>query len=248
MIVCKSTAELEKMRAAGRIGARILAAVAAKAAPGVPLLELEELAEKEIAAAGATPAFKGYRGYPCVLCTSVNEQVVHGIPSERKLREGDIVSLDVGVKYDGFYVDTATTLFFEPVAPEVRKLVRVTREALELGMRQMREGNYLNDFSLAVQNHVERAGFSVVREFSGHGIGTQLHEEPEVRNFATPGRGPKLKAGMVLALEPMVTAGSPEVKIRPDKWTAVTVDGSNAAHFEHCVAVTSNGPWILTEA
>ncbi len=248
MIVCKSAAELEKMRAAGQIGARVLAQVAAHAAPGVSLLELEALAEKEIAAGKGEPAFKGYRGYPCVLCTSVNEEIVHGIPSERKLREGDILSIDVGIKLEGFYVDTATTVLLEPVALEVKTLVRVTREALDIAVEQARAGNYLNDIGKAVQQHVEGAGFNVVREFVGHGIGTQLHEEPQVPNYATPGRGPKLRPGMVLALEPMVTKGSPAVKMRPDRWTAVVADGGHAAHFEHCVAVTQNGPWVLTEA
>lgn len=248
MIVCKSPAELEKMRAAGQIGARVLAQVAAHAAPGVSLLELEALAEKEIAAGKGEPAFKGYRGYPCVLCTSVNEEIVHGIPSERKLREGDILSIDVGIKLEGFYVDTATTVLLEPVALEVKTLVRVTREALDIAVEQARAGNYLNDIGKAVQKHVEGAGFNVVREFVGHGIGTQLHEEPQVPNYATPGRGPKLRPGMVLALEPMVTKGSPAVKMRPDRWTAVVADGGHAAHFEHCVAVTQNGPWVLTEA
>jgi methionyl aminopeptidase len=248
MIVCKSAAELEKMRVAGQIGAHVLAQVAAHAAPGVSLLELEALAEKEIAAGKGEPAFKGYRGYPCVLCTSVNEEIVHGIPSERKLREGDILSIDVGIKLEGFYVDTATTVLLEPVAPEVKMLVRVTREALDIAVKQARAGNYLNDIGRAVQQHVEGAGFNVVREFVGHGIGTQLHEEPQVPNYATPGRGPKLRPGMVLALEPMVTKGSPAVKMRPDRWTAVVADGGHAAHFEHCVAVTQNGPWVLTEA
>jgi len=248
MIVCKSAAELEKMRAAGQIGAHVLAQVAAHVAPGVSLLELEALAEKEIAAGKGEPAFKGYRGYPCVLCTSVNEEIVHGIPSERKLREGDILSIDVGIKLEGFYVDTATTVLLEPVALEVKTLVRVTREALDIAVEQARAGNYLNDIGKAVQQHVEGAGFNVVREFVGHGIGTRLHEEPQVPNYATPGRGPKLRPGMVLALEPMVTKGSPAVKMRPDRWTAVVADGGHAAHFEHCVAVTQNGPWVLTEA
>jgi len=249
MIVCKSAAELEKMRAAGRVVARVLDAVSARVAPGVTTLELEAVAEKEIAAAGAQPAFKGYHGYPCVLCTSVNDEVVHGIPSERKLQAGDVVSIDVGVKLDGFFADAATTVALEPVRPEVKKLLQVTREALEKAIAAMRPGASLADVSEAVQRHVEANGFGVVREFVGHGIGTALHEEPQVPNYVTPakGRGPRLEPGMVLALEPMVTAGSPEVRIRPDRWTAVTADGSTAAHFEHCVAVTKNGPRILTE-
>lgn len=249
MIVCKSPAELEKMRAAGRVVAQVLETLAARVAPGVATLELEELAEREITAAGARPAFKGYHGYPCVLCTSVNDEVVHGIPSERKLQGGDVVSLDVGVELDGYFADTATTVALEPVTPQVAKLLRVTREALDRAVARMRAGSYLGDISASIQQHVEAAGFNVVREFVGHGIGTQMHEEPQVPNYTNPaqGRGPKLAVGMVLAIEPMVTTGSSAVKIRPDRWTAVTADGGTAAHFEHCVAVTPNGPWILTE-
>ena len=249
MIVSKSAVELEKMRAAGRVVARVLQAAVAQVAPGVTTLELEGVAERAIAAAGAQPAFKGYHGYPCVLCTSVNDEVVHGIPSERRLQRGDIISIDVGVQVDGFFADAATTVALEPVIPEVTRLLRVTREALDQAMEQMRVGRYLGDISEAVQKHVEAAGFGVVREFVGHGIGRALHEEPQVPNYVTPakGRGPRLEAGWVLALEPMVTTGSPAVKIQPDRWTAVTADGSFAAHFEHCVAVTENGPWILTE-
>jgi methionyl aminopeptidase len=249
MIILKSPAELEKMRAAGRVVAQVLQAVAAKAAPGVTTLDLEALAEQEIARAGAQPAFKGYRGYPCVLCVSVNDEIIHGIPSERKLQTGDIVSIDVGVKLDGYFSDAATSVALEPVSPERARLLRVTQEALERAIAQARAGNHLADISAAVQRHVEAAGFGVVREFVGHGIGRELHEEPQVPNFVQSGRGrgPVLQAGMVLALEPMVTAGSPAVKMRPDRWTAVTSDGSSAAHFEHTVAVTQNGPWILTE-
>lgn len=249
MIVLKTPAELDTMRAAGRLVARVLQAVSSKAAPGVSTLELEAVAEEEIAKAGATPAFKGYRGYPCVLCTSINDEIVHGIPSERRLEAGDIVSVDVGVKLNGFYADSAVTLALEPVAPERARLMRVTREALDHAVRQARAGNELGDISAAVQRHVEAAGFSVVREFVGHGIGRELHEEPQVPNYLQSGlgRGPKLEPGMVLAIEPMVAAGSATVKMRPDRWTAVTSDGSSAAHFEHCVAVTKNGPWILTE-
>lgn len=246
MIARRDGKELEKLRAAGRVVAEVLESVAREVAPGVATLELECVAEGRIAALGARAAFKGYHGYPCALCVSVNEEIVHGIPSERKLRRGDIVSLDVGVELDGYFADSATTLALEPVASELEKLLRVTREALERGIEQARPGHYLADISAAVQQHVEQNGLSVVREFVGHGIGTQLHEEPQVPNYATSARGPKLKAGMVLAIEPMVTTGSPEVKIQPDRWTAVTADGSYAAHFEHCVAVTQNGPWILT--
>jgi len=250
MIVCRSQAELEKMREAGRALARILEKLAARVAPGVTTLELEELAEGEIAAAAAAPAFKGYRGYPCVLCASVNDEIVHGIPSERQLQRGDIVSLDLGLKLNGFYADTATTVALEPVEPQVAQLLAVTREALARGVAQACAGAYLADISAAVQRHVEAAGFNVVREFVGHGIGTELHEEPQIPNYVEPGRrdrGPQLAPGMVLAIEPMVTTGSPTVRIRSDRWTAVTSDGGYAAHFEHCVAVTQNGPWILTE-
>ena len=248
MIELKSAPELEKMRAAGRVLAGVLEAVVGKVAPGVSTLELDAVAERAIAAAGAQAAFKGYRGYPATICTSINNEVIHGIPSERKLHRGDIVSLDVGVKLDGFYADTATTVALPPVAPPVEELLRVTQEALTRGIEQMRVGRRLADVSAAIQQHVEAAGFGVVREFVGHGIGTAMHEEPNVPNFVSPasGRGPKLAAGMVFAVEPMVTAGSPAVTLRPDRWTAATADGSWAAHFEHTVAVTPNGPWILT--
>lgn len=246
MIACRDAQELEKLRAAGRVVAQVLDRVSQHVVAGVTTLELERVAEKQIAAVGARAAFKGYHDYPCALCVSVNEEIVHGIPSERKLRPGDIVSLDVGVELDGYFADSATTVGLEPIAPELEELLRVTREALERGIEQARPGNYLGDISTAVQEHVERNDFAVVREFVGHGIGTQLHEEPQVPNYATAARGPKLKPGMVLAIEPMVTTGSPAVKILPDRWTAVTADGGYAAHFEHCVAVTRNGPWILT--
>ncbi|MGH9862526.1 MAG: type I methionyl aminopeptidase [Candidatus Acidiferrales bacterium] len=249
MITLRSSAELAKMREAGRLLARILETLAARAEPGVSTLELEGMAERAIAEAGAEPAFKGYRGYPCVLCTSVNDEIVHGIPSERKLERGDILSLDLGLKLGGYFADTATTVALEPVPPRLKRLIEVTREALGRGLAQVRAGAHLAEVSAAVQQHVEAAGFSVVREFVGHGIGTELHEEPQVPNYVdtAKGRGPKLAAGMVLAIEPMVTTGSPVVKMRPDRWTAVTSDGSFAAHFEHCVAVTENGPWVLTE-
>ncbi|HXE75946.1 MAG TPA: type I methionyl aminopeptidase [Candidatus Xenobia bacterium] len=248
MIVCKSTPEIEKMRAAGRVVARVLDEVAHRVTPGITTLELEAVAEDVIAREGAVPAFKGYHGYPCVLCTSVNEEIVHGIPSERKVMRGDIVSIDVGVKLDGFYADSATTVALEPVSREVERLLQVTREALELGIAQAKAGNYLADISEAIQRHVEAAGFHVVREFVGHGIGTALHEEPQVPNYVSPGkgRGPKLAPGMVLAIEPMVTTGSPAVRMQSNRWTAQTTDGGYAAHFEHTVAVTENGPRVLT--
>lgn len=246
MIACRDERELEKLRAAGCVVANVLETVAQRVAAGVTTLELERIAEGRITALGARPAFKGYRGYPCVTCVSVNEEIVHGIPSERKLARSDIVSLDVGVELDGYFSDSATTIGLEPIAPEMEKLLAVTRESLYRGIAQAHPGNYLGDISRAVQEHVEGNGFSVIREFVGHGIGTQMHEEPQVPNYATVARGPKLKRGMVLAIEPMVSTGSPVVKIRSDRWTAVTADGSYAAHFEHTVAVTQNGPWILT--
>lgn len=249
MITLRSSAELTKMREAGRLLARILENLAVRVEPRVSTLELEGVAERAIAEAGAEPAFKGYRGYPCVLCVSVNDEIIHGIPSERKLQRGDIVSLDLGLKWGGYYADAARTVVLEPVAPQLKQLLEVTREALGRGVAQARAGAHLADISAAVQQHVEAAGFNVVREFVGHGIGTELHEEPQVPNYVEPskGRGPKLAAGMVLAIEPMVTTGSPAVKMRPDHWTAVTADGGFAAHFEHTVAVTQNGPWVLTE-
>lgn len=246
MIACRDGQELEKLRAAGLVVAEVLEAVSEQVKPGVTTLELEQVAEHRIAQRGARAAFKGYRGYPCATCISVNEEIVHGIPSERKLKPGDIVSIDVGVELDGYYSDSATTVALEPIAPELEKLLSVTRAALYRGIEQARPENYLGDISRAVQEYVERNGFSVVREFVGHGIGTQLHEEPQVPNYATSTCGPKLKPGMVLAIEPMVTTGSPDVQILPDRWTAVTADGGFAAHFEHCVAITENEPWILT--
>ncbi len=246
MIVCKLPAELEKMRAAGKLLAHVLSVVGERIEPGARLLDLEAVAEKEIAGAGAKSAFKGYRGYPCVLCTSVNDEVIHGIPSERKLEEGDIVSVDCGVVLAGYYADSAVTIPLEPVAPELKKLLEVTRESLDLAIEQMKVGNRLGDISATVQKYVEGLGFGVVREFCGHGIGTKLHEDPQVPNYGTAGRGVELKSGMVLAVEPMVVTGSPDIKIRSDQWTAVTADGGHAAHFEHCVAVTDDGPWVLT--
>lgn len=249
MIACRNTGELERLRAAGRVVAEVLAAISERITPGVMTVELEHLAERLISTfGGAKPAFKGYHGYPCALCTSVNEEIVHGIPSRRKLHRGDIISIDVGVELHGYFADGAITVAVPPVAPELEKLLRVTEEALYRGIEKVRVDNFLSDISAAIEQHVKGNGFSVVREFVGHGIGTQLHEEPQVPNYFTAVRGPKLKAGMVLAIEPMVTTGSPVVKIRPDRWTAVTADGGYAAHFEHCVAVSENGPWILTQA
>jgi methionyl aminopeptidase len=248
-IVCKSTAEIERMRHSGRIVRQVLDEVRSMVAPGITTMDLERAAEKKITELGAKPAFKGYYDYPCVLCTSVNEEIVHGIPSEKRaLKEGDIVSIDCGVVLDGYYGDAAITVpVSEPVKPELHKLLTVTEESLYRGIEQARIGNSVGDVGAAVQEHVEAAGFSVVREFVGHGIGTRLHEEPQIPNFGARGHGPKLREGMVLAIEPMVNYGKPGSRVLEDKWTAVTVDGSFSAHFEHCVAVTKEGPVILTK-
>jgi methionyl aminopeptidase len=248
-IICKSRSEIEKMRQSGRIVRQVLEEVRSKVAPGVTTMDLEHAAEDKVRDLGAKPAFKGYYDYPCVLCTSVNQEIVHGIPSEKRvLRAGDIVSVDCGVVVDGYYSDAAITLpVGEEISPELRKLLEVTEASLYRGIQQMLIGNAVGDVGAAVQECVEAAGFSVVRQFVGHGIGTQLHEEPQVPNFGTRGQGPKLREGMVLAIEPMVNVGKPGTRLLNDKWTAVTEDGSYSAHFEHCVAVTRDGPLILTQ-
>jgi methionyl aminopeptidase len=248
-IVCKSVAEIERMRQSGRIVREVLDHVRTLVAPGVTTMDLERAAEKKIAELGAKPAFKGYYDFPCVLCTSVNEEIVHGIPSEKRvLKAGDIVSIDCGVVLEGYYGDAAITIpVSDSVKPELRKLLEVTEESLYRGIEQARIGNSVGDVGAAVQEHVEAAGFSVVREFVGHGIGTKLHEEPQIPNFGARGHGAKLREGMVLAIEPMVNYGKPGTRVLGDKWTAVTLDGSFSAHFEHCVAVTKDGPVILTK-
>jgi len=247
VIVCRSAAEIARMRAANRLVAQVLEALEAAVTPGVTTAELDVLAERMVRAGGAVPAFKGYRGFPATLCTSVNAVVVHGIPSSKQvLADGDIVSIDIGVKLDGFYGDSAVTVPVGVVPERTKALLKVTRESLVRGIAEVKVGGRLSDVSHAVQKWVEAHGFSVVREFVGHGIGEQLHEEPPIPNFGLPGRGPKLAAGMVLAIEPMVAMGRPEVKVLGDGWTAVTKDGSLAAHFEHTVAVGENGPLILT--
>jgi methionyl aminopeptidase len=244
--VCKSPAEIEKMRAANALVADVLAELAAMVAPGVTTADLDAAAEKLVMDGGAEPAFKGYRGYPCTLCASVNQQVVHGIPSARPLDEGDIISLDMGVKLNGFYGDSAVTVPVGRVSEQAATLLRVTREALENGILEVRLGGRVSDIGHAIQQHVEAHGFSVVREFVGHGIGSALHEDPQIANYGEPGRGPRLAEGMVLAIEPMVNVGRPGVKVLQDGWTAVTKDGSLSAHFEHTVAVTKTGPLVLT--
>jgi methionyl aminopeptidase len=246
VIVCKSPAELERMRAANSLVADVLAELATMVAPGVTTRDLDEAAEKLVRDGGAEPAFKGYRGYPSTLCASINDQVVHGIPSTRAVSEGDIISLDMGVKLNGFYGDSAVTVPVGKVSDEAAALLRVTQEALEKGIAQVRLGGRVSDIGHAIQRHVEAYGFSVVREFVGHGIGSALHEEPQIANYGEPGRGPRLAEGMTLAIEPMVNIGRPAVKVLADGWTAVTKDGSLSAHFEHTVAVTKAGPLVLT--
>lgn len=243
----KAAAEIAVMERAGRIVWEILQALREAAVPGATTLELDTLAEKLIYEKGATPAFKGYRGFPGSVCISVNEEVVHGIPSERRaLKEGDIVSLDFGVVVGGFYGDSAITVPVGQVSPEAQRLVDVTRQAMHDGIAQMAAGRRLHDIGHAVQERVERAGFSVVRDFVGHGIGRRLHEEPQLPNYGKAGTGMRLRPGLVLAIEPMVNAGAPDVEILQDEWTAVTRDGKLSAHFEHTVAILEDGPRILT--
>jgi methionyl aminopeptidase len=247
MIVCKSSAEIETMHRAGIVVWEVLNELRLMVAPGVSTLDLDRIAERRAAEHGARPAFKGYRGYPASLCASINQEVVHGIPSAaRKLNEGDIVSLDYGVELDGYFGDAAVTVPVGKVCSELDTLMRVTRESLDRAIEKARAGNRLSDVGAAVQEWVERHGFSVVREFVGHGIGTRMHEEPSVLNYGQPGHGPRLQEGMVLAIEPMVNQGTANVRVLEDGWTAVTADGKPSAHFEHTVAVTANGPWILT--
>jgi methionyl aminopeptidase len=247
MVICKSPAELEKMFRAGQIVWGALEEMRNRVRPGVSTKDLDDFAEQYTRERHARPAFKGYRGYPGSVCTSINNEVVHGIPSSsRKLREGDILSMDFGVELDGYFADAALTVPVGKIEPEREKLLRVTRESLEHGIEKVRTGNRLGDISAAVQQWVEKNGYSVVREFVGHGIGTRMHEDPQLPNYGTPGQGARLQEGMVLAIEPMVNRGGPGVRVLEDGWTAVTDDGADSAHFEHTVAVTSNGPWILT--
>jgi methionyl aminopeptidase len=247
VIVCRSQAELDLLRRVNQLVGTILAELRAMAAPGVTTQDIDEVAEQRVREAGAVPAFKGYHGYPATVCVSVNEQVVHGIPSsKRPLVEGDILSIDMGAKLDGFYGDCAVTVPIGRVSPEAASLLKVTEEALFRGIDAVKPGARVSDIGAAVQQHVEAHGFSVVREFVGHGIGTSLHEEPQIANYGPAGRGPRLAEGMVLAIEPMVNVGKPAVKVLSDGWTAVTRDGSLSAHFEHTVAVTRDGCEILT--
>jgi methionyl aminopeptidase len=247
MVILKSLQEIEKIRKACLVVANVLEIIRTKVQSGITTKELDDLAEQIIRDAGAKPAFKGYRGYPCSLCTSVNEQVVHGIPSRKvMLKQGDIISIDVGAVVDGFYGDAAITVPVGAITDEAERLVKVTEESLLKGIAEARPGNRLYDISAAIQSHVETNGFSVVREFVGHGIGRSLHEDPQIPNFGDRGAGPRIKAGMVLAIEPMVNAGGCVTRVKEDGWTAVTADGSLSAHFEHTIAVMAEGPLILT--
>ncbi len=246
MIIYKNDQEVEAMRQSNRIVAQILFELKEMAKPGIRTKELDEYAEKRTAELGAKPAFKEYRGYPASLCTSINEEIVHGIPSTRLLKEGDILSMDFGVVYNGFYGDAAVTVPVGKISSVAKKLIATVKEGLNKGIEQFKVGNRISDISSAVQKCVESNGFSVIRTFVGHGIGFSLHEEPQVPNFGSPGHGPKIKPGMVLAIEPMIAEGSHEVEILEDHWTAVTKDRSLTAHYENTVAATEQGPEILS--
>lgn len=247
MINLKTTREIEIIRANGRILARTLKLLGEKIKPGVRTKELDRLAEDFIKREGAYPAFKGYRGYPAAVCISIDNEVVHGIPGERMIEEGQLVSVDIGVFKDNYYADGAFTFAVGRVSNQAQRLIQITQEALKRGLEFVREGEFLSDISYAIQSFVEKNGFSVVRDLVGHGIGMNMHEEPQIPNFGPSGQGPILKKGMVLAIEPMVNAGSFEIETKEDNWTIVTKDGSLSAHFEHTVAVTENGAMILTE-
>jgi methionyl aminopeptidase len=246
MIPLKSEKDLEMMRKAGKILARIMKKIEVCISAGVSTSEIDRLAEELMQKENVLPAFKGYKGFPASICTSINEEIVHGIPDNRKLKEGDIISLDLGINYEGYYSDAAITLGIGKINSKTKKLIEVTKKSLSVGIKQARVDNYLSNISCAIQNYVERHGFSVVRQFVGHGIGCNLHEEPEIPNFGSPNQGPTLRSGMVLAIEPMVNMGTWESKILNNGWTAVTKDGLPSAHFEHTVAITSKGAEILT--
>jgi len=247
MIILKSQEEIEKIALSCRIVAKTLDYLRDKVNPGITTREIERLAEDFIRANNAMPAFKGYRGYPASICASVNNEVIHGIPSNRVLEEGDILGIDLGVYKDGFYGDAAYTFPVGKVDSEVERLLRVTEESLNIGIEKAREDKRVSDISHSIQKHIETNGFSVVRAFVGHGIGRNLHEDPQIPNFGSPGRGPRLRSGMTLAIEPMVNEGGHEVVVIDDGWTAITLDGKLSAHFEHTILVTSDKPRILTK-
>jgi methionyl aminopeptidase len=246
VITCRSAAEIERLTRVNALVAQVLSELMAAAVPGVTTRALDRLAERRLTEAGAAPAFKGYHGYPATICASINEQVIHGIPSDRQLREGDILSIDMGARLDGYFGDSAVTVPIGRISAEAARLLAVTQAALDRAVGVVRPGARVQDIGATVQQYVEGQGYSVVREFVGHGIGTSLHEEPQIPNYGTAGRGSRLAEGMVLAIEPMVTAGKPGVKVLKDGWTAVTKDGSLAAHFEHTVVVMPGGCRILT--
>lgn len=246
MIIGKSQKEIEKMRASGLLVGQVLQALRQMVGPGVTTLEVDTAADKMIRDAGAYPTFKGYNGFPFSICASVNEQIVHGFPSSYELQEGDIFSIDVGATLDGFVGDTATTIPVGMASEDRLKLIRVTEECLELAIEQCRAGKHLGDIGWAVQSHAEEHGYSVVRDYVGHGIGRRMHEDPQIPNYGKPGKGPKIKKGYVFAVEPMVNLGSYHTKTLKDGWTVVTVDGLPSAHAEHTIAITEDGPEVLT--
>jgi methionyl aminopeptidase len=246
MIIGKSQKEIEKMRASGQLVGSVLQKLRAMVAPGITTLEVDRAAEKMIRDAGAYPTFKGYNGFPFSICASVNEQVVHGFPSAYELKPGDIFSIDVGATLEGFVGDTATTVAVGSVSEDRLRLMQVTEECLQLAIEQCHPGNHVGDIGFAVQSHAEAHGYSIVRDYVGHGIGRRMHEDPQIPNYGKPGKGPKLKKGYVFALEPMVNMGSLHTKTLKDGWTVVTVDGQPSAHFEHTVAITEEGPEVLT--
>ena len=246
-ILIKTAAEIEKMRISGAILRQVHNTIAPHVVPGASTMDLERIAVEKIASLGAIAAFKGYHGFPAALCTSINQEVVHGMPSEKRiLKDGDILSIDCGVIIDGYYADAAVTYPIGTVSPQTCRLLEVTQASLQAAIQRCQVGGRLGDISSAVQTICEAAGFGVVREFVGHGIGRAMHEDPQVPNFGPAGKGPRLKAGMVLAIEPMINAGGPEVRVLKDGWTAITIDGSYSAHFEHTVAITKDGPQVLT--
>ncbi len=246
MISCKTRGEIDLMRRAGQVVGKTIQELQKHVKPGITALELDKIAEDYIRSQGCTPAFKGLYGFPGSVCISFNEEVVHGIPNKRVLKEGDIISLDVGATYKGWNGDAAATFGVGKISPQAEKLLKVTHDATMLGIEQMRLGNYLHDISSAIHEHVEAHGLSVVTQYVGHGIGRKVHEDPQVPNFRQPARGFPLRRGMCLAVEPMVNIGTYETVVKPDKWTVVTKDGSLSAHFEHSIAVTDGAPFILT--
>jgi len=246
MIIIKSPREIEQLKRSNAIVAEVFEKLKGMIAPGITTKELDQVAEEYILSKGGRPAFKGYRGFPATLCISINEEVVHGIPGQRRLKEGDIVSIDGGVNFGGYFGDSAITLPVGEVDPESKRLLEVTEKALTLGIEKAKIGNRLFDISYAIQRWVESRGFSVVRDFVGHGIGKDLHEEPQIPNFGSPHQGPRLEKGMVFALEPMVNEGTYEVRVLSDGWTVVTADGKRSAHFEHTISITDDGAEILS--